>query len=49
MYGNYKRAQAVTMTILNILTYPDKFLSQSAKPVENIDGTIQDMIEDMHT
>ena len=35
------------MTILNILTYPDKFLSQSAKPVENIDGTIQDMIEDM--
>ena len=47
MYGNYKRSQAVTMTILNILTYPDKFLSQPAKPVENIDGTIQDMIEDM--
>lgn len=35
------------MTILNILTYPDKFLSQPVKPVENIDGTIQDMIEDM--
>ena len=35
------------MTILTVLTYPDNFLSQSAKPVENIDGTIQDMIEDM--
>jgi len=35
------------MAILTILTYPDKFLSRPAKPVENIDGTIQDMIEDM--
>ena len=35
------------MSILTVLTYPDKFLSQSAKSVENIDGTIQDMIEDM--
>ena len=35
------------MSTLTILTYPDKFLSQSAKSVENIDGTIQDMIEDM--
>ncbi len=35
------------MAILTVLTYPDKFLSQSAKPVENIDGTIQNMIEDM--
>ena len=35
------------MAILTVLTYPDNFLSQSAKPVENIDGTIQDMIEDM--
>jgi len=35
------------MSILTVLTYPDKFLSQSAKPVENIDGTIQNMIEGM--
>ena len=35
------------MATLAILTYPDEFLSQPAKPVENIDGTIQNMIEDM--
>ena len=35
------------MAILTVLTYPDNFLSQSAKPVENIDGTIQNMIENM--
>ncbi len=35
------------MAILTVLTYPDNFLGQSAKTVENIDGTIQDMIEDM--
>ena len=35
------------MAILTVLTYPDKFLSRPVKPVENIDGTIQDMIEDM--
>jgi len=35
------------MTILTVLTYPDNFLSQPAKPVENIDGTVQNMIEDM--
>lgn len=35
------------MPMLNILTYPDKFLRQPAKPVENIDGTTQKMIEDM--
>ncbi|MEA3417266.1 MAG: peptide deformylase [Thermodesulfobacteriota bacterium] len=35
------------MSTLTVLTYPDEFLSQSAKPVENIDGTIQNMIEDM--
>jgi peptide deformylase len=35
------------MAILNILTYPDKFLRQSAKPVENIDGEIQKLIVDM--
>jgi len=35
------------MTILHILTYPDKFLAQPTKPVENVDGTIQQIIEDM--
>ena len=33
--------------MLTILTYPDTFLRKSAKPVENIDGTIQKLIEDM--
>jgi peptide deformylase len=35
------------MPMLNILTYPDKFLGQPAKPVKDIDGTTQKMIEDM--
>ena len=35
------------MSMLNILTYPDKFLRQPAKLVENIDGTTQKIIEDM--
>jgi peptide deformylase len=35
------------MTILHILTYPDEFLTQLTKPVENVDGTIQEIIEDM--
>jgi peptide deformylase len=35
------------MPMLNILTYPDKFLGQPAKPIKDIDGTTQKMIEDM--
>ena len=35
------------MKILEIKTYPDKFLSRPTKPVENIDGKIQKLIEDM--
>jgi len=35
------------MTVLEIITYPDKFLSQPTRPIENIDGNIQDLIEDM--
>ena len=35
------------MAILQIKTYPDIFLGQPTKPVENIDGKIQDLIEDM--
>ncbi len=35
------------MSILEIVTYPDNFLSRHAKPVKNIDGTIQELIENM--
>ncbi len=35
------------MAILKILTYPDKFLKQPTKPLENIDGQTQKMIDDM--
>lgn len=35
------------MTILEIKTYPDKFLSQPTKPLENIDGKTQDLIDNM--
>ena len=35
------------MAILDILKYPDMFLKQSAKPVDNIDESIQQLIEDM--
>jgi peptide deformylase len=35
------------MEPLKILTYPDKFLSEPTKPVENIDGKIQHLIKDM--
>ena len=35
------------MSMLEIVTYPDNFLRRHAKPVENIDGKIQEMIENM--
>jgi peptide deformylase len=35
------------MSKLDILTYPEKFLSQPVKPLENIDGKVQQMIDDM--
>jgi peptide deformylase len=35
------------MSILEVLTYPDRFLGQPTKPVENIDGKIQEMIDNM--
>lgn len=35
------------MGTLKILTYPDKFLRQTAEPVKNIDGAIQKIIDDM--
>ena len=35
------------MSKLDILTYPDQFLSKPTKPLENINGQVQQMIEDM--
>jgi len=35
------------MAIKDILTYPNKKLRQPARPVENIDGKIQQIIDDM--
>jgi peptide deformylase len=35
------------MAILQVLTYPDKFLRHTAKAVENIDDRIQTLIDDM--
>ncbi len=35
------------MPILEVLTYPEKFLSQPTKAVENINGEIQNMIDNM--
>lgn len=35
------------MNELRIHTYPDSFLKQTAKPVENIDGKLQDIIDRM--
>ena len=35
------------MEPLKILTYPDKFLSEPTKPVEDIDEKIQNLIKDM--
>jgi len=35
------------MAILDIVTYPEKFLKQPTKPVENIDGALQELIDNM--
>ena len=35
------------MSILEVVTYPDKFLAQPTKAVENIDGKIQKIIDNM--
>jgi len=35
------------MSLLKIVTYPDNFLSQPTRPLENIDGDVQKMIEQM--
>jgi peptide deformylase len=35
------------MSVLKIVTYPDKFLKQPTKAIENIDGRLQQLIDDM--
>ncbi len=35
------------MSKFNILTYPDKFLSQPTQPLDNIDGKVQEIIDKM--
>lgn len=35
------------MAILDIVTYPDSFLAKPTEPVENIDGKLQQLIDDM--
>jgi len=35
------------MSQLDVLTYPNPFLQQPTKPVENIDGMLQRLIDDM--
>ena len=35
------------MTTLQIVTYPDKILTRTTKPVETIDQSVQDLIEQM--
>ena len=37
------------MTVLDILTYPDKFLKKQTAAVENIDGALQTIFDDMTT
>ncbi len=35
------------MTVLDIVTFPDQFLRQKTKPVETIDGHLQQLIDNM--
>jgi peptide deformylase len=37
------------VTVLDILTYPDKVLKQQTQPVGNIDGAMQTLIDNMAT
>ncbi|BBO72832.1 peptide deformylase [Desulfosarcina widdelii] len=37
------------MTVLDILTYPDKVLKQKTAPVDNIDGALQAVFDNMAT
>lgn len=50
MTGNGLSPQAVqesNVSILEVLTYPNRFLLKPTRPVENIDGDLQDKISSM--
>ena len=36
-----------SVTLLDILTYPDKFLKKQTAPVDNLDGAMQSVFDDM--
>ncbi len=42
-----KTGKTFAMELLEIVTFPDKFLPQPTKPVENIDGELQHLIDQM--
>ena len=42
-----KEELSSNMIKFNILTYPNKFLSQPTQPLENIDGKVQEKIDEM--
>ena len=44
-----ENAENSIISKLDILTYPDKTLSQPTTPLDNIDGKVQEMIDDMAT
>jgi len=44
-----ENAENNIMSKLDILTYPDKTLSRPTTPLDNIDGKVQEMIDDMAT
>lgn len=47
MYLPPRAAKELVLSILDILTYPDRFLSNTPRPVENIDGELQEQIKNM--
>lgn len=47
MTDNNDQQRLNTLTMLDILTYPDSFLKKRTAPVENIDGNMQDIFDSM--
>jgi peptide deformylase len=46
-HNKSKEEQHNDMSKLNILTYPDNFLSRPTEPLDEIDGKVQEMIDKM--
>lgn len=47
MYLPLFAAKELVLSILDILTYPDRFLSNTPSSIENIDGELQEQIKNM--